>query len=99
MRRFLVCLLMLLVADVAGAASIADKFKATVQSKVAPPYGTINAGKWKAFCVCNTNNQVGVLESFNGIPHLGITCNVPTFTTQGDVSGAVACYDWTPVTK
>jgi hypothetical protein len=92
-------MLVLLAAEVASAGTIADKFKAAVQNKVAPPYGSINSGKWKAFCVCNSNDQVGVLETFNGIPHLGITCNVPSFTAQGDVGGAVACYDWTPVTK
>ena len=67
--------------------------------KVAPPFGTIASGKWKALCVCNPNEQVGVLESFSGIPNLGITCTVPTFNAQGDYVIGSACYDWTPVTK
>ena len=56
-------------------------------------------GKWKAFCVCNSTNDVGVLESFNGIPNLGITCTVPTFTAAGDYFGGAPCSDWSPLTK
>ena len=99
MRWILALMLAMLAADVACAATAADKFKGAVQNKVAPPFGTIASGKWKALCVCNSNEQVGVLESFNGIPNLGITCTVPTFNAQGDYVIGSACYDWTPVTK
>jgi hypothetical protein len=64
-----------------------------------PEFGTISTGKWKAFCVCNPTNDVGVLESYNGIPQLGVTCTVPTFTASGDYSIGVACYHWSPLTK
>jgi hypothetical protein len=54
---------------------------------------------WKALCVCNPTDTVGVLESFNGLPNLGITCAVPGFDMAGNYNGGVACCDWTPVTK
>jgi hypothetical protein len=99
MRWIQALMLITLTADLAGAATLADKFKASVERKVAPPFGTIGTGKWKAFCVCNSTNQVGALESFNGIPNLGLTCTVPSFTNAGDYSLGVACYDWSPLTK
>lgn len=61
--------------------------------------GSIGEGKWKAFCVCNPNERVGVIESFNGIPNLGVTCTVPDFNAQGEYVGGGACYDWTPMAK
>ena len=91
--------MMVAAATGAAAATPADKFKAAAERKVAPPFGTIGAGKWKALCVCNPTDRVGVLETFGGIPNLGITCTVPTFNAQGDFNSGTACYDWTPVTK
>ena len=100
MRAILVLMLTLLVGDVATAeTTAAAKFQSAVAKKVAPPFGSIGDGKWKSFCVCNPTDQVGVLESFNGIPTLGVTCTVPTFGAQGDYSGGGACYDWTPLPK
>ena len=83
----------------AAAASEADKFKAFVEKKVAPPFRTIGSGKWKALCVCNSTNEVGVLESYGGNPTVGVTCTVPNFDPFGAYTGGVPCYDWTPVTK
>ncbi len=91
--------LITLTASLAEAAPLADKFKTAVEKKIAPPFGTVGTGKWKAFCVCNPTDQVGALESFNGIPNLGLTCTVPTFTAEGDYSFGAACYDWSPLTK
>jgi len=99
MRWLLALTLALLTVQTAAAQLTADKFRSAVEKKVAPPFGTIGTGKWKALCVCNSNERVGVLESFNGIPNLGITCTVPDFNPAGDYTGGGACYDWTPVTK
>lgn len=99
MRRLLILALALVTVQTAAAQLTADKFRQAVEKKVAPPFGTIGDGKWKAFCACNSSEQVGVLESFNGIPNLGITCTVPSFNVAGEYTGGGACYDWTPVTK
>ena len=100
MRWLLALTLALLTLQIAAADQLtADKFRSAVEKKVAPPFGTIGTGKFKAFCVCNSTERVGVLESFNGIPNLGITCTVPDFNPAGDYTGGGACYDWTPVTK
>ncbi len=99
MRWILAATLALVTVQTAGAQLTADKFRATVQKKVAPEFGTIGTGKWKALCACNTNDRVGALETFNGNPNLGITCTVPTFNAQGEYTFGAACYDWSPVTK
>ena len=91
--------LALVTVQTAAAQLTADKFRQAVEKKVAPPFGTIGDGKWKALCVCNSNDRVGGLETFNGIPNLGITCTVPNFDGAGNYVGGSACYDWTPVTK
>jgi len=77
----------------------ADSFRKAVERKVAPPFGTILTGKWKALCVCNPTDRVGAVESFGGNPQLGVTCTVPTFAADGSVSLTNACYDWTPIAK
>lgn len=99
MRWIASFMLLALVTPAVAATPPADKFKAAVQRKVAPPFGTLFDGKWKALCVCNSTDRVGVLETFGGIPNLGITCSVPTFSAGGEFASATACYDWTPVTK
>jgi hypothetical protein len=85
-------------AAVAEGKTPAEKFTSAVESRVAPRYGTIATGKFKALCVCNSNYDIGVVESFGGgIPNLRATCSVPSFDGAGNYSGGFACYDWTPL--
>ena len=100
MRWILAFTLVFITAQSSIAAELtADSFRKAVERKVAPPFGTINTGKWKALCVCNPNERVGVVESFNGIPNLGVTCTVPDFNVDGSYNGGSACYDWTPIAR
>lgn len=102
MRPILALATTLLAVQVSSAAPplTAEKFRSTVQSKVAPEFGSIGEGKMKAFCVCNSTERVGVIESFNGVPNLGVTCTVPSFdATTHEYNGGSACYDWTPMAK
>lgn len=97
--RIAIVLTLMLSTSAALAGTAAENFRSAVERKVAPPFGTIGTGKYKALCVCNGTEQVGVLESFNGIPNLGVTCTVPSFSANGDYNSGSACYDWTPLTK
>jgi hypothetical protein len=99
MRGIIALTLLVVSVQTAAAQLTADKFKSAVEKKVAPPFGTLGSGKWKALCVCNTNDRVGAVESFNGNPNLNVTCTVPTFDGAGDYTFGFACYDWTPLTK
>jgi len=99
MRALLALTLTLAMAQAATAQLTADKFRSKVEKKVAPPFGTIGSGKFKALCVCNSTDEIGAVESFNGIPELGATCTVPSFAPDGSFSFGYACYDWTPLTK
>jgi hypothetical protein len=100
MRWITTVVLVTLIANVAAATTAADRFRSSVESKVTPPSATIgSAGQFKALCVCNATGEVGVVESFNGTPTLGVTCTVPTFDADGTFVAADDCDDWTPVTK
>ena len=99
MRVALILSVALVTAQMAGAQLTADQFRAAVQKKVAPPVGTIETGKWKALCVCNSTERIGAIESFLGIPELGAQCTVPFFEPGGLYAFGAACYDWTPLTK
>lgn len=83
----------------AVAGTDADNFRTKIEKKIAPPFGTIGSGKFKGLCVCNSTDHIGALETFNGIPNLGLTCTVPNFNSAGEYTSGSACYDWTPLTK
>lgn len=102
LRLLVVLALVGLVAVQTAAAQLtADKFKASVEKKVAPPIGTFQGdGKWKTLCVCNSADVVGVLETTtSGIPRLGIACIVPSFNPDGSLGSTSPCLDWTLLTK
>ncbi len=102
LRHLVVLTLISLVAvQTATAQLTADKFKSSVNKNVAPPIGTLQGeGKWKALCVCNSVDAVGVLETnTSGIPRLGVACIVPNFNPDGSLGSTSPCLDWTPLTK
>ena len=100
MRWITAVVLVTLTASVAGAATSADKLKSSIASKMTQPSGAVGSpGQFKALCVCNATDEVGVVESFNGTPTLEVTCTVPTFDADGTFVAADDCNDWTPITK
>src|SRR5262245_61894865 len=69
MRWITAVVLVTLTANVAAAATSADKLKSSIASKMTLPSGTVGStGQFKALCVCNATDEVGVVESFNGTP-------------------------------
>ena len=103
MKTILFVVLTLFVATTAVAGTVRENFRAAIQRKYAPDFGTLlSEGKFKALCVCNESTalrKVGALESVGVADHERVVCAVPSFGAGGTVTTTVPCTDWSPLTK
>jgi len=106
MRWMVSGLLLASLTHAAFAGTELDKFTSALE-KVSPVGGTMqHSGQFKSLCVCLSNQQIGVVERFQGINGSNrffiAACESPQFdTTTGAVSGESACPGtaWMPLTR
>ena len=84
----------------AAEAGLSDAEKSrNAAEKVAPPFGSIARGKWKALCMCKETGRLGALEILISGGDLFPLCTVPDFDSAGDLTFFVGCEDWIPFVK